>query len=79
MRLSVKVNGRPGIIVGYAPGAKGSLGPLAIVLIAGCDHPMSIPLIECKLPRLPKRLARKIRKWAKAETQDVIAQIDHPN
>jgi len=76
MRLHVKVNGRPGIIVGYAPSKP---GPLAIVLIAGCDHPMPVLLGDCKLPHLPKRLQRKVRKWARVETQDVIAQIDQPN
>jgi len=76
MRIHVKIDNRPGIIIGYGPGKH---GPKAIVLMAGSDHPVAIGLEDCKLPKLPKKLQRRVRAWTKRETQDVIAQIETPN
>lgn len=68
MRLYVKVNGRPGIIIGYGPGKS---SPMAIV-IGLDDFPTPVALDLCELPKLPKRLRKKIKNHAKKETQDVM-------
>ncbi len=70
MRLYVKVQGRPAIIVGYA-NAEADIGVQAIVI--GLEpYPLAVPLSECELPKLPKRLKRKLRAVAKRETQDAM-------
>jgi hypothetical protein len=67
MRLYVTVHNRPGIIVGYAPGPKGI--PRAVVI--GLEsHPVAVDLADCILPKLPKKLERKIKAITKAETRD---------
>lgn len=69
MRLFIKIDGRePGMIVGYGPGESGS--PTAIVLCASSETPVAIELARCILPRVPKRLERKIRRFWKNETID---------
>lgn len=72
MRLFVTVNGRPAIIVGYAPTKDGS--PLAIV-IGLAPTPSAVSLSDCILPELPRKLRRKIKVQLRNETQDARREI----
>lgn len=71
MKLFVTVRGQPSIVVGYGPG-KGE--PKAIVMGLAA-HPVAVSLNECIFPKLPRKLERKIKAWARRETQDAIAEV----
>ena len=77
MRLFVTYNGAPAIIHGYGPGKNGK--PLAILLVAGTNHPISAELSECHLPWLPKKLERKVRRYVKRETQEALVDVIKKN
>lgn len=72
MRLFVTVEGHPAIIVGYGPSADGVPKAIALGL---APHPVAVALEHCVLPKLPKRLARRVRKYAKHETRDAMREI----
>ena len=66
MRLFGTVDGKPAIGVGYGPSKS---GPRMIVIMADSDHPIHVSLEDFKLPRVPKKLQRKVRAWVKQETK----------
>lgn len=73
MRLFIKIDGcEPGMIVAYPPSENGV--PMAIVICGSSPSPICIPLSRCLLPKIPKRLERKIRSFYKRET--IEAQIE---
>ena len=68
MKLYVSIEGKPAVIVGYAP------GPKAIVI--GLErYPVAVSLDKCILPRLPKKLERRARAIARAETKAAQRRI----
>lgn len=71
MRLFVTIDGRPAIIVGYGPGKS---KPVAIVMGLGPTLE-AVDLDRCMLPKLPKRLNRKLRKFVRQETVDARSEI----
>ena len=58
MKLPCKVNGKPALIVGYAPGPKGK--PLVMVITEGELN--AVRLKEIELGELPEALRAKIVK-----------------
>lgn len=65
MRLFVTVNNKPAILVGYAPGKDAPMG----IVIGIAPYPMAVDLKDCILPKMSRKLRRKIQKWTKEETQ----------
>jgi len=70
VKLYIKIDGQPAVIVGYGPGKN---GPQAIV-IGLAPHPVAVSLDKCLLPKIPRKLERKIKSWAKRET--INAQVE---
>lgn len=75
MRLFVTVKGRPAIVVGYGPG---KTGPKAMVIGLG-DGIDAVNPGDCILPRMPKRLRRKIASFVKQETKDLQNDLSGPH
>lgn len=75
MRLYVTVKGQPAIVVGYGPGKN---GPKAIVMGLG-EMLASVSLEDCTLPKMPKKLVRKILAYVKAETRAAQAEMGGPH
>lgn len=70
MRLLVKVNGKPTIIVGYGPGEGGV--PKAIVVLDNRLH--AVALSDIELPKLPKRLRKALSHKAQASGPKLVAK-----
>lgn len=58
MKLPCKVNGKPALVVGYAPGKKGRV--MAVVITQG--ELRAVKLRQVQLGALPEALAAKIVK-----------------
>ena len=58
MKIPCKVNAKPALVVGYAPGRKGR--PMVIVITEG--HLKAIRLKDIELGELPEQLSAKVVK-----------------
>ena len=75
MRLYVTIDGKPAIIVGFGPT---STEPVAIII----THENTLEtasLGSCVLPKVSKRLRRKIATYIKSETKAAQADLGGPH
>lgn len=76
MKVFVTINGQPAIAIAFAQSKGGAM--MAIVIGLGKTLE-AIPLSDCVLPRLPRRLRKKIDAQVKRETRKVQEQLLSPN
>jgi len=76
MKLHVTIDGRPAIIVGYGPGKNGT--PKAICISDKWSTPFAVELGDCILPKIPRKLQRRIRTLVRAETRNAQRQLGDP-
>jgi hypothetical protein len=75
VRLYVTIDGKPAIVVGFGPS---EAGPVAIIIT--CENTLeSAPLGSCALPKVSKRLRRKIATYIKFETKAAQSDLGGPH
>lgn len=76
MKLHVTIDGRPAIIVGYGPGKNGT--PKAICITENFNTLVAVELGDCILPKIPRKLQRRIRTLVRAETRNAQHELGKP-
>ena len=75
MRLFGTYKGQPVVAWAVFQGKTGA----RVVVIGIDDHPIDIALQDFQLPKVPKRLRKKVAAYARAETRAARAELGEPN